>query len=103
MRKNVTSLLDALAIVLTLDAPAFAWPNHIQVQLHPVGVSGVAGLVNLTALHQGGTRITLVSFGLHPGNEYISLYYDNHVCALEPYSLDDVIGGIYTANPGGVG
>jgi hypothetical protein len=103
MRKKVTSLFAALAIALTLAAPAFAGPNHIQVQLHPVGGSGVSGLVNLTSLHQGGTRITLVAFGLKPGNEYISLYYDNHVCALEPYSLDDVIGGIYTANPGGVG
>jgi hypothetical protein len=39
-----------------------------------------------------------------PGHEYISLYYDHHVCELEPYSEDDVIGGgPYTANHEGIG
>jgi hypothetical protein len=36
-----------------------------------------------------------------PGERYVSLYYDNDHCALEPYSADDVIGGPYTANPAG--
>ena len=40
--------------------------------------------------------------GLKPGEEYLSLYYGNHRCDLEPYSKDDVIGR-YTANNGGVG
>ncbi len=29
------------------------------------------------------------------------MYYDNPTCEIEPYSEDDVIGGPYTANPGG--
>jgi hypothetical protein len=41
--------------------------------------------------------------GLKPGKRYLSLYYDNDHCALEPYSEDDVIGGPYTALPGGFG
>jgi hypothetical protein len=31
------------------------------------------------------------------------LYYDNPTCEKEPYSEDDVIGGPYTALPGGFG
>jgi hypothetical protein len=38
---------------------------------------------------------------LEPGEEYVSLYYDNHTCELEPYSEDDVIGDTYTGNGGG--
>jgi hypothetical protein len=78
--------------------------NHVQVKLNAVGNSGISGLVNLNQRgNQEGTHIVVVAFGLQPGDQYISLYYDNHVCELEPYSPDDVIGGIYTANNGGVG
>jgi hypothetical protein len=41
--------------------------------------------------------------GLKPGKRYVSLYYDNNRCHIEPYSEDDVIGGPYTATPGGFG
>lgn len=78
--------------------------NQVQVRLTPVGNSGITGLVHLNqGKNQDGTHIVVVAFGLKPGDQYISLYYDNHVCELEPYSLEDVIGGIYTANKGGVG
>jgi hypothetical protein len=45
----------------------------------------------------------VLAFGLAPNADYVSLYYSNHVCALEPYSVNDVLGGIYTANAVGVG
>jgi hypothetical protein len=71
--------------------------------LHPVGNSGVSGFVSLHQRHPSGTHITVVAFGLKPGQTYVSLYYGNDVCRLEPYSSSDVIGGIYTANAGTVG
>jgi hypothetical protein len=78
--------------------------DNVQVRLHAVAGSGVSGLVDLSQLRgEDGTRITVVAFGLHADQQYVSLYYDNAVCELEPYSAEDVIGGIYTANRGGVG
>ncbi len=78
--------------------------NHIQKRLQPVNNSGIAGIVDLIQLpNNSGTHITVLGFGLKPGNQYVSLYYGNHTCALEPYSVDDVIGGVYTANQVGVG
>ena len=64
--------------------------------------SGITGVVSVTQLPGGGTNIQVVARGLVPGEEYVSLYYENHTCELEPYSEDDVIGE-YTANAGGVG
>jgi len=56
--------------------------------------------VKLTSLPKGGTLITVVARGLQPGTEYLSLYYENATCELEPYDEDDVIGR-YTADPAG--
>jgi hypothetical protein len=39
----------------------------------------------------GGSLISANITGLTPGTQYLSLYYDNHTCELEPYSQDDVI------------
>jgi hypothetical protein len=77
--------------------------RHASAMLHEVNGSGVEGFVDLRQLKQGGTHIILLGFGLQPAHSYVSLYYSNHNCNLEPYSADDVIGGIYTANAGGVG
>ena len=78
--------------------------EHISAKLYPVNRSGVEGFVDLKQLkNTTGTDISLDAFGLMPGNTYVSLYYGNHVCNLEPYSASDVIGGIYTANSAGVG
>jgi len=74
--------------------------HHVNAKLQPVGSSGVSGSVQLTALPKGGTLITVVARGLHPGTEYLSLYYDNGTCDVEPYSADDVIGH-YTADANG--
>jgi len=94
----------AFAVMLIAPAlPAAASSSHAQVRLHAVGGSGVSGIVHLRQLKGGGTQISLVAFGLKPGDEYLSLYYGNHVCELEPYSANDVIGGFYTANRVGVG
>jgi hypothetical protein len=95
--------LAVLLIAAVAPNPAAASSRHVQVRFHAVGNSGVSGFADLHQLPHGGTRITVVAFGLEPGGDYLSLYYDNHTCALEPYSADDVIGGIYTANRVGVG
>lgn len=76
--------------------------NHIRAKLRPVNGSGVHGRARLRQIPGDGTRIQVKARGLKPGNRYLSLYYDNHRCALEPYSRDDVIGR-YTANHDGVG
>ena len=107
MRRWVVLLGVALAAV-TVAAVANPAPTEaagiVRVRtFYPVGGSGVAGQVRLTELPGGRTRITVVAFGLRPGGEYLSLTYDNRVCALEPYSNRDVIGSVYRANGGGVG
>jgi hypothetical protein len=85
--------------------PAQYMAGHVQVRLYPVNGSSVQGIVDLQQFpnYYMGTQITVVAFGLQPGNTYVSLYYSNQVCALEPYSVNSVIGGIYTANMGGIG
>jgi len=77
--------------------------SHIEAHLKPVDDSGVHGTVHLFQLPTEGTQIVVLAKGLKPGKRYVSLYYDNNRCALEPYSEDDVIGGPYTALPGGFG
>ena len=74
----------------------------MRANLVPVGGSDVSGHVNVEQLPHGGTNIHVVANGLTPGTEYLSLYYENHTCALEPYSEDDIIG-TYVANPAGLG
>src|SRR5689334_1146799 len=63
--------------------------RHVLAPLIPVGGSGITGHVNIVQMPHGGVNISLVAFGLRPGVDYVSLYYDNHVCQLEPYSADD--------------
>jgi hypothetical protein len=91
----------AVAMAATPDETQTA--THIRAHLEPVGGSGVHGTVNLFQLPTAGTEILVFAKGLKPGKRYLSLYYDNDHCALEPYSEDDVIGGPYTALPGGFG
>jgi hypothetical protein len=76
--------------------------HHVKAPLLPVEGSGVMGFVQVEQLPHGGSNIHVVAHGLAPGEAYVSLYYDNHFCELEPYSADDVIG-MYTANAAGVG
>jgi len=102
-RAAATLALVVLLLAAVAPAPTAASANHVQVRFHDVGNSGISGIADLRQLSAGGTRILVVAFGLKPGADYLSLYYDNHVCDLEPYSADDVIGGIYTANRVGVG
>jgi len=74
-----------------------------QMQLEPVGGSSVSGSVELMPAPDGGTSISVQATGLQPGVGYVSLYYDNHTCDLEPYSAEDIIGDTYVANNAGVG
>ena len=48
--------------------------------------SGVHGTVLLFQLRSEGTQIVVFAKGLKPDKRYVSLYYDNDHCALEPYS-----------------
>src|SRR5262245_51549364 len=108
MNMKRLSILVVSALLLLLGTTSIATATqgrnaHALVRFHAVGGSGVSGIALLRQLPQGGTHINVVAFGLKAGDPYLSLYYDNHVCDLEPYSADDVIGGIYTANRVGVG
>ena len=106
MRRSALALILA-SLLLTVGAvgvtSATAAQPFARVPLRPIGGSGVMGQVALVQLPTSGTDITVVAQGLMPGERYISLYYDNHTCQLEPYSADDVIGGQYMGLPGGVG
>ena len=112
MTKKALMLLAlvALMVIATSAVAIAATPtgqaqtaSHVESHLKPVGGSGVHGTVHLFQLPSEGTQILVLAKGLTPGKRYISLYYDNGRCALEPYSEDDVIGGPYTAIPGGFG
>jgi hypothetical protein len=92
---------SAVAAASTMDETQTT--SHARAHLEPVGGSGVHGTVHLFQLPTEGTEIVVFAKGLKPGKRYLSLYYDNDHCALEPYSEDDVIGGPYTALPGGLG
>lgn len=99
----------AMDLSTNATVPAPVQPNesqggehHVTADLVPVDNSGITGHVTVESLPHGGVNISIVAFGLAPGEEYLSLYYDNHTCELEPYEEDDVIGE-YTANPAGVG
>jgi hypothetical protein len=98
--KNVAAVFGVG--LFALAAVALAGEHHVTAPLAPVNGSGVTGLVGIEQLPHGGTNIHVVARGLAPGEEYLSLYYENHTCELEPYSEDDVIG-TYTANAAGVG
>jgi hypothetical protein len=91
----------ALAVTLVASTALAEEPHHATAKLEPVGDSHVTGVVNITAMPGGGTMINIVARGLDSGTEYLSLYYENGTCQLEPYSEDDVIAR-YTPNPGGV-
>lgn len=97
---RITIALLSLLALLVGSAVSFAADRHVNATLTEVGGSGISGRVMLTALPQGGTLITVSVTGLQPGTDYVSLYYENHTCELEPYSEDDVINR-YTAGPGG--
>jgi len=102
MTRKIFVLFALVALmVVAASAVATATQDHAKSNLEPVGDSGIHGKVYLQQLSSEGTRILVQARGLTPGNQYISLYYDNDHCALEPYSEDDVIGGTYTANPSG--
>ncbi len=100
--KKVTTLLILSILLLTTTTALAASDNHVSAELVPVGNSGISGKVSVSQMPGGGSNINVVAHGLTPGVEYLSLYYENHTCELEPYSEDDVIG-VYTADAEGVG
>jgi hypothetical protein len=100
---TVALMVVAASAVATAATSMGQTETTIEAHLRPVGDSGVHGTVHLFQLPTEGTQIVVLAKGLKPGKRYVSLYYDNNRCALEPYSKDDVIGGPYTALPGGFG
>lgn len=101
--KTLFKFLVVSVLLLTIISAVAAEGEMITVKLAPVDGSGVNGRVTLEMVPDDGTRIEVTARGLVPGNEYLSLYYDNHTCELEPYEEDDVIGDTYTANRLGIG
>src|SRR5215216_5932666 len=100
---DMRKILAVLALLILATASVAAAEEHlVRSDLVAVGDSGVTGMVDIEQLPAGGTNIHVVAQGLIPGNTYVSLYYENHTCELEPYAEDDVIG-TYTANAAGVG
>ena len=91
-----------VALALSLQGAAADELNHVRANLVPVNGSSVKGHVSLVAMPHGGTLISIVASGLRQDGSYLSLYYDNHVCEIEPYSEDDVIG-TYSGNRAGFG
>lgn len=103
--RKLIGLLALAAVVMPLASPAAASDSatnerHVTAILYPVAESHVFGFVNLRQVHNdGGTLINLIAFGLTPGHEYVSLYYDNHDCTLP----GDPVSDPYTANAHGIG
>ena len=93
-----------LAIILVAALPLVASDaRSVRVDLIAVDGSGASmGFVKAAGSGEGGTRIAVVGTGLVPGGAYLSLYYDNHECDVEPYGDDDVIGN-YAADVNGLG
>ncbi len=99
-------LATLIGITAVTSAYAMQTPSlierHVHEDLYPVNNSGINGFVDLIQRGKNkGTHITIVGFGLIPQHNYVSLYYGNHECALEPYSADDVIAR-YAARRGGI-
>src|SRR5438067_2274797 len=102
--RNLFALLALAVLVMPGARPAAAGPStsdehHVMVALQPVGGSGVSGFVNLVQVPGGGTRIHVMAFGLTPGQDYVSLYYDNNTCTLPGDELSEP----YTGNAAGIG
>src|SRR4029078_1015726 len=102
MMRKLCALVGFVAMASIAPPVVSAEVPHIKAELVEVDDSGVSGFVQAEGLPRGGTNIHVVAHGLTPGGDYLSLYYDNHTCALEPYSADDVVG-TYTANAARVG
>jgi hypothetical protein len=101
---RICAFLTLIALVLPLmgmtPSTASATDHHLRVRLMPVGGSGVTGFVELGQRpHDGGTFIHLFVRGLEPGQDYVSLYYDNSDCTLP----GDELSAPYTASRHGFG
>ncbi len=104
---RITTMLPIIASCVLIGtigqanaAKNAAREDHINVPLNAIGGSGITGHVELMKLPKGGTRIIVHAKGLNPGDSYLSLYYENHTCEVEPYEPEDVIAH-YQGNGGG--
>jgi hypothetical protein len=102
--KQLTVFLLLVVLGLATAGAIHASEHEVHVRLLPVGGSGVTGMAELEQMRRGGTRIEVEARHLQPNHQYLSLYYGDHDCAIEPYNSTDVIGGgPYTANAHGEG
>jgi hypothetical protein len=101
---KISNRWAGLAIVLIATLPLAASDlRSVRATLVAADGSGATmGFVKAAGSGQGGTRILVIGTGLNPSGAYLSLYYDNHQCDVEPYEDDDVIGN-YTADVNGLG
>jgi hypothetical protein len=90
-RNHLALLILSLSVLILGVGGAVGSERHVTATLSPVNGSGISGRIQLTAMPHGGTLIAGNITGLTPGTQYLSLYYENHTCELEPYSQDDVI------------
>jgi len=91
IRNHLALLILSLSVLVLGVGVSLGSERHVTAMLEPVDGSGISGRVQLTSMPHGGTLISANITGLRPGVGYLSLYYGNHTCELEPYSADDVI------------
>jgi hypothetical protein len=92
-------VLGALTIgASSASADMRSHPSTTIARLQPVDSSGVSGFVALHQLRGGGSIVAVLAFGLDPGTEYGSFYYDDNACMVDPEEV-----GTFTANMAGVG
>jgi hypothetical protein len=84
-------ILGALLVLSAATLATAEAPRKAKSDFSSQNGSNVTGTVTLQETHGGGTHIMIVAQGLDPDSEYVSLYYENGTCALEPYSEDDII------------
>jgi hypothetical protein len=89
--RNHGWILAALVVASAATVAVADSPRRAKADFHSMNGSNVTGTVSLMETQAGGTHIMIVARGLDPDSEYVSLYYENETCALEPYAQDDVI------------
>src|SRR5262245_14321165 len=86
--KKVLVLATILAAIAATAPAANAnvrsGPSTEIARLRQVDSSGITGFVALHQLRGGGSIVAVLAFGLEPGTEYGSFYYDDNACMVDP-------------------
>lgn len=70
MKKFLVVSFLVSVFLFAASIPTVAGAHHVQVRLHAVQHSGVAGIVDLTQRRDSGTHIVVNAFGLKSGDQY---------------------------------